>query len=130
MELLKIENLVKNSLNIGLRFVLEMTALFAAAFWGWKQHEGWLGILLAILLPVLIAIIWGVFAVPNDPSRSGKTVVVTPGWIRLIIEVTIFGFAVWAFYSLKHFAVAYIFLSLIIAHYLFSLGRISWLLKK
>jgi hypothetical protein len=107
-----------------------MTALFAASFWAWKQHEGWLRFLLAFLLPVLIAAIWGVFAVPNDPSRSGKTVVVTPGWIRLIIELAIFSFAVWAFFDLRYFAVAYIFLSLIIAHYLFSLNRIKWLLRQ
>jgi len=104
-----------------------MTALFAVAFWGWKQHAGCLGILLAILLPILLALIWGIFAVPNDPSRSGKTVVVTPGWIRLIIELAIFGFASWAFYDNEHFAVAYIFLSLVVAHYLFSIGRIKWL---
>lgn len=120
---------MKKSLNLGLRFILEMTALFAAAFWGWRHYEGWLGVLLAILLTFLIAIIWGVFAVPNDPSRSGKTVVITPGWIRLIIELAIFGFAVWAFYNLGYFAVAYIFLGLIIAHYLFSIDRIKWLFR-
>jgi len=120
---------MKNSLNLGLRFILEMTALFAVAFWGWKQYEGWLGVLLAILFPLFIAIIWGVFAVPNDPSRSGKTLVATPGWIRLILELSIFSFGVWAFYDLGYFAVAYIFLCLVIAHYLFSIDRIKWLLK-
>lgn len=83
-------------LNLGLRFILEMTALFSLALWGWTQHEGWLRYLLAVGLPILFALIWGVFAVPNDPSRSGKTVVVTSGWIRLIIELTLFGSGVWA----------------------------------
>lgn len=121
---------MKKSLNLGLRFILEMTALFAFSFWGWKQHDGWLRVLLAILLPLFIAIIWGVFAVPNDPSRSGKTVVVTPGWIRLIIELSIFGFSIWAFSDLGYFAVAYILSGLIVVHYLFSLSRVKWLLRK
>ena len=120
---------MKNYFNLGLRFILEMTALFAVAFWVWKRYEGWLGALLAILLPFIIAIIWGVFAVPNDPSRSGKTIIVTPGWIRLILELIIFSLGVWAFYNLGYFAAAYIFLSLIIAHYLFSVDRVKWLLK-
>ena len=120
---------MKNYFNLGLRFILEMTALFAVAFWVWKRYEGWLGALLPILLPFIIAIIWGVFAVPNDPSRSGKTIIVTPGWIRLILELIIFSLGVWAFYDLGYFAVAYIYLSLIIAHYLFSVDRVKWLLK-
>ena len=107
-----------------------MTALFAAAFWGWKKHEGWLGIFLAIFLPVLIAVVWGVFAVPNDPSRSGKTVIITPGWIRFILELSIFGFGVWAFYNLGYIMVACTFLAFIIAHYFFSFDRIKWLLKQ
>ena len=119
-----------NPLNLALRFILEMVALFATAFWGWRKYENVLGILLAILLPIIIAVVWGVFAVPNDPSRSGKTVVATPGWIRLIIEFAIFSFGVWAFFDIGYFAVAYIFLSLIIVHYLFSISRIKWLLTR
>ncbi len=58
-------------INLAVRFILELTALVAAGMWGWHQSEGWLKFLLVITLPLLIAIVWGTFAVPDDPSRSG-----------------------------------------------------------
>jgi hypothetical protein len=106
-----------------------MTTLFAVGFWGWTQHDGWLKFLLAIGLPVLFALIWGVFAVPNDPSRSGKTVVKTSGWIRLILELAIFGFGVWAFYLSGFQVVSWFFIGVIVIHYLLSYDRIKWLLR-
>lgn len=116
-------------LNLGLRFILEMTALFSLAFWGWTQHEGWVSYLLAVGLPILFALIWGVFAVPNDPSRSGKTVVVTSGWIRLIIEFVLFGTGVWAFYDSGYILVSWVYLGTVALHYFISFDRIEWLLK-
>ncbi|WP_280456932.1 DUF2568 domain-containing protein, partial [Nocardia carnea] len=35
--------------------------------------------LLVVLLPVVAAAAWGVFAVPDDPSRSGAAPVAVPG---------------------------------------------------
>ena len=116
-------------LNLGLRFLLEMTALFAAAFWGWTAHEGWFRYFLLVGLPILLAVAWGVFAVPDDPSRLGKTVVKTAGWVRLILELGIFMLAGWAFYESGYHAVSIIFLSVVIVHYLLSYDRLMWLLK-
>ena len=44
----------------------------AMAYWGWTQHDGPARFLWAIGLPLLSAVIWGVFTVPDDRSRSGK----------------------------------------------------------
>jgi len=116
-------------LNLALRFILEMIMLFAVAYWGWKSHLGLLRYLFSIGLPILLAVLWGVFAVPNDPSRSGKTVVKTPGWIRLIMELAFFGFGAWALCWSGMSIVSYVFIFLVYVHYLFSLDRIRWMLK-
>ena len=78
-------------LNSAIRFVLELAAIVTFGFWGYHQSDSWTSILLAIGLSALFAILWGVFAVRDDPSRSGKTVVRTPGLIRLILELALFG---------------------------------------
>ena len=122
--------LVMHPINLGLRFILEMTMLFAITFWGWTQYEGWLKYLLTIGLPVLSATVWGIFAVPNDPSRSGKTVVVTPGWIRLVLELIFFILGFWALNNIGYRLMAFIYLSFVILHYSFSISRLRWLIKQ
>ena len=122
--------LVMHPINLGLRFILEMTMLFAIAFWGWTQYEGWLKYLLTLGLPVLSATVWGIFAVPNDPSRSGKTVVVTPGWIRLVLEIIFFILGFWALNDIGYRLIAFTYLLFVILHYSFSISRLRWIIKQ
>ena len=77
--------------NLILRFLLEIMALMSLGIWGFEQSESWFRLVLAFGLPVILAVIWGIFAVPNDPSRSGSAPIITAGYIRLIIEFGIFG---------------------------------------
>lgn len=116
-------------INLFLRFLLEIMALISLGVWGWKQTENSFRLLLAIGIPVLLAIIWGTFAVPNDPSRSGSAPVVTPGLIRLIIELGIFGFAIWSQYDMGWYRMSMIFGLVVLAHYIVSYDRILWLLS-
>jgi len=58
-------------INLIIRFVLELLALLAVGFWAWKSFDGALQYILGIGLPILMTIVWGTFAVPDDPSRSG-----------------------------------------------------------
>jgi len=74
--------------------------------------------------------LWGVFAVPNDPSRSGKTVVATPGLIRLILELVLFGVSAWMLFDLDFQKLGWIFSIAILIHYATSYDRIAWLLKQ
>ena len=60
-------------INLAFRFLLELAALVASGFWGWRQSDGGFRYILAIGIPVFLAVVWGTFAVPNDPSRSGKS---------------------------------------------------------
>ncbi len=86
-----------NPINLALRFLLELAAIAS----------------LVISVPVLFASIWGIFAVKGDPSRSGKTVIQTPGWARLILEILLFTIA-----------------GLALLHYIISYDRVIWLLKR
>ena len=116
--------------NLALRFILEMVALASVAIWGWTQHQGLLRYALVIGLPLTFALIWGIFAVPGDPSRSGKTVIKTKGLIRLILELVLFGLAVLAFYTSELETYAFVFGILILLHYLISYDRMAWLIRQ
>jgi len=115
--------------NLLLRFILEISALISLGIWGWNQFDNGFKYLMAIGLPVLSAGIWGVFAVPDDPSRSGKAPVPVPGVIRLIYELLLFGFSGYALLNLNYTLAGTLFLIIVIIHYALSYDRIRWLLK-
>ena len=69
-------------LNLALRFILELSALFALGFRGWTQHEGILRVVMAFAIPLAAAVLWGVFSTPGDRSRSATAVVPA---IRLLL---------------------------------------------
>ncbi len=113
-------------INLALRFSLELIALGTVGSWGYMQSETWTKWLFALGLPVLFMTIWSVFAVPNDPSRSGKAPIPTNGILRLIIEWSLFGLASWAFFDGGSYY-AILFACMVILHYLLSFDRIRWL---
>lgn len=120
----------QNPINLTVRFLLEVGALISLGAWGWQQFEGLARILAAVGIPLLAAILWGTFAVPEDPSRSGKAPVPVPGLVRLILELAFFGLAVWALFAMQAVTLAWILLIAVILHYLVSYDRIAWLLKR
>jgi Protein of unknown function (DUF2568) len=70
--------------NDGLRFLLELGLLTAAAYWGWHEGTGWWRWVLVILAPLAVAAAWGRFLAPKSNAR------VADPW-RLVIEVLLFG---------------------------------------
>ena len=116
--------------NLALRFLLELAALFAIGWWGWSLADNWLRFVLAVLFPLVAATIWGTFAVPDDPSRSGEAPVVVRGWIRLGLELGVFGAAVLGLIAVGRGSFAVVFLVVVVAHYLVSIDRINWLLGR
>jgi hypothetical protein len=120
----------KNPINLVFRFLLELAAIFVFGLWGHSLVEGGMRILLAILFPLLFAVLWGIFAVKGDPSRSGKTVVQTPGIVRLLLELMLFGAAAWMMLVLDYTLLALIFGLAVVIHYFLSFDRIAWLLKQ
>lgn len=114
-------------LNLTLRFLLELAALVAVGAWGWQQREDGLRFALAIGIPLLLAAAWGVFAVPDDPSRSGKAPLSVPGLLRLLFELAFFALAVWALYAIGQTNLGWIFGVVVVLHYLSSYDRMLWL---
>lgn len=119
--------MANNPVNLALRFLLELVGLFALGYWGWTQHGGLYRWLLAAGLPLVAAVLWGTFRVPNDP---GPAPVPVPGWVRLLLEATFFTAAVLSFYASQKPAWAMIFGLVLVFHYLISFDRIKILVWK
>jgi len=119
-----------NPINLALRFLLELCAIYSTGLWGWKSQESWIKYLLAFGIPLVAIILWGTFAVPNDPSRSEEAPVVTPGIVRLFLEFSIFGFAVWTLYDSEYTNIALLLGGTILIHYLISYNRVLWLISR
>ena len=116
--------------NLGLRFALEMAALLALGVWGSRQGEGVLSVVMALGVPIFAAALWGTFAVPGDPSRSGKAPVPVAGIIRLVYEIVFFSFATWALFNMGNAALGLAFGVVVIIHYVLSYDRVKWLVRQ
>ncbi|TPJ17892.1 DUF2568 domain-containing protein [Mesorhizobium sp. B2-7-3] len=116
--------------NLTLRFLLELAALLGLGMAGWSlSDEAWRWVL-AIALPLAAAAAWGIFAVLNDPSRSGRAPVPVPGAVRLALEfIVLFGGGA-GFHLAGHTITAIIMALLIVISYAFSLDRLAWLLRR
>jgi len=117
-------------INLAARFLLELAGLGAIGAWGWQQGEGFLSVTLAVGLPLLAAALWGTFAVPDDPSRSGRAPVPVPGLARLALEVAYFGFATWALHDFGASVLGWILGGATLIHYALSYDRLAWLLRQ
>lgn len=113
--------------NLGLRFLLEIAALVSLGIWGWQKGDGLVRFLLAVGVPLLAAILWATFRVPNDP---GTAPIAIPGILRLVLELAFFAFATWALYDSKFVTPAWIFGIITLLHYISSYDRIIWLIKQ
>jgi len=119
-----------NVANSVLRLFLELFAVGGFAIGSWTlAGEGW-RILLAICSVLFVTVLWGVFAVPDDPSRSGKAPVPVPGLLRLVLELCILLGGVYAWHLVGFTLVAGIAGALVVFHYLWSRDRILWLLQQ
>lgn len=116
--------------NLAFRLFLELAAYFALGYWGWTQHEGIWRFVWGIGLIAVAAVIWGTFAVPDDPSRSGKAPVPVPGAVRLVIELAFFAAGTWAFFVADRPIWGLALGILTVIHYGLSYDRIIWLLKR
>ena len=120
----------QHPLNLALRFLLEMAALFSIGYWGWVGHEGVLRIGLTLSLPLMAAVLWGAFRVPGDASSGGQPVVAVPGVLRLLLELALFAFAVWGLRDAGATIAAWIVGGAVLFHYVISYDRIGWLLRQ
>lgn len=119
-----------NPINLALRFLLEVIALGSIAGWSWSQTESWWRAPLAVAALVVTGAAWGIFAVPDDPSRGGAGIVHISGIARLGLELLIFGSAAFALRDLGRPNLAAAFAAAIVFHYAWSYERITWLLRQ
>jgi hypothetical protein len=115
--------------NLALRFLLELAALAGLGVAGWSLASGFWRWLLVILLPLTAAVLWGVFAVPGDPSRSGGAPVPVPGVVRLVLELAILFAGAAGCYLSGYRTAGLVIATLVLAHYAISYDRIGWLLR-
>lgn len=111
--------------NLVLRFVLEVACLIGIAVAGWRVAPA-----VGVGGAVTVAAVWGVFAVPDDPSRNGDAPVPVHGWVRLLIELAVLlgGVAAWLAVGRSGLAVAITLL--VVLHHVVSLPRLRWLLRQ
>lgn len=57
------------AINLGVKFLLELAALAALAWWGGTVGHGVVSVVVAIAAPVLAAILWGRWAAPRAERR-------------------------------------------------------------
>lgn len=110
---------------LGLHFVLELAALFAAGYWGWTTHDGVQRWVWAIALPLLLATVWAVFRVPND---GGEPIVTVAGPVRLLIEWSVMAIAVVLLAASAQAAWAIVLSALAVLDYALQYDRVARLL--
>jgi len=103
-------------LNLAFRFLLETAAFVAIGYWGFSQQSGIMRFLLGIGLPVIAAVIWAIFAVSADPSRSDRAPIPVPGVLLLLRELLLSGLAAWAVHDTDSPALAQILAGLTLVH--------------
>jgi hypothetical protein len=91
--------------NLALAFLLELVALAAYGYWGFRTGSSLLvKILLGLGAPVLVALFWGAFVAP-------KALVTTSPWIRHLLAMGVFALAALALYAVGKPSWAIIFLA-------------------
>jgi hypothetical protein len=113
------------------RFAMELVAFGGLFWWGWTTGDGGItGALLGAIFFLVAAILWGVLAVPNDPSRNPNPPIGVPGWLRLMIELGIFGVAAYGIWVSGSRALAETLITAVVITYVLTYDRARWLLSQ
>jgi hypothetical protein len=81
--------------NLALRFVLELSALAATAYWGWTTGDGATRWVLALGAPLAVIVVWARFLSPK-----ASVALATP--LRLLLELGVWTAAAAALYASGH----------------------------
>ncbi|MEU0492620.1 DUF2568 domain-containing protein [Nocardiopsis sp. NPDC006139] len=109
------------------RLLLELTALVAlgCAMWALLPDLRWVA---PFAVPLLAAAAWGVFAVPGDPSRSGRAPVAVPRPVRLLVEWAVLFGAAAALAAAGAVTAALALTGVLVVYHLCAYDRVLWLL--
>jgi Protein of unknown function (DUF2568) len=95
--------------NLALKFLLELAAVAALAYWGTTIDGDVVGVLIAIAAPAATIALWGRFAAPRSKHRL-------PTSSRVPFELTVFALAVLALLDAGQTAPAVILATLAVAN--------------
>lgn len=115
--------------NLALRFGLEIVALVGLAVGSWASAPGSGRLLAVVAAPLAAVVVWGLFNVVGDPSRSGTAPVEVAGWTRLAIELVILGAGSFGFVLAGRPIVGIAVAVLVALHYAASWPRVQWLIE-
>jgi Protein of unknown function (DUF2568) len=85
------------ALSLTLRFACELAALVAVGWWGWTLTP-----VLGVVLPVLVAVVWGAWIAPKARRRLADPA-------RLMLELVVFAAATAAFVAVGQWTVGIVF---------------------
>ena len=92
-----------HSANLGLRFILELCALAALGYWGYRTGGTTIAkVGLATGAVVMTAVVWATFVAPNAS-------VSVAGPVHVLLQVAIFGAAAAALFTLHRPTLASVF---------------------
>ncbi|MEV5838454.1 YrdB family protein [Nocardia sp. NPDC052112] len=105
--------------NLTLAFVMELVALAALGLWGWKTADATLvKPTLAVGVPLLAALAWGLFASPNATFDHPL--------LTLATKVVVFGGAAVGLWAVHYRAAAVVFVTVLVANLLaIRLGHLT-----
>jgi len=96
--------------NLALAFLLELCALGAFGYWGFKTGSATFSkVGLGIGAPLLAAVVWGVFVAP-------RAAVPVPELLRFVIQALFFGSAAVPLYASGHRVLAITFVLLVVVN--------------
>lgn len=117
-----------NPVLLGVRFLLELTALASFGVYGWRAFDAPWRYLLVVALPLAAALLWGVFALPDDPSRGGDVPVPVSGPVRLLVEFAVLFGGAAALWGAGLPGAALVSTAVLVGYHLLAWDRVLWLL--
>ena len=97
--------------NLALAFVLELAALAALAYWGYcTGNSTFTSLLLGIGIPLVAAILWGLFAAPRAKFPNPL--------LKIAVKALVFGAAFFALIDKNQIVLAILFGVLVIGNLL------------
>ena len=110
-------------------FLLELAMFISIGIYGWHLgNGGFFGVIGAVFFVVIAAGVWGLCRTPGDLPR-GESRVPVSGSVRLLIEFTVLGLAVYGIWAAGSRAAAETLLTAGVIHYALTWERFRWLLR-